>query len=390
MDKFLNRRKKKSTIMIIVLAALVCAGITTSAYATTQSELQKKINSAQKQADANNAASEDLSEDISKLETEISTTETEINNLTDEVVSAHNAVEEASAKLQQKKQELEEGNKNLAQRLRNIYKGGSVGFFDVILSSENISELFSNLEMVKYVFDNDKQVVENLKTNYAAIEKEQKELAEKESTLKAKQEELAQKQAELGKTRQTLASKKNSIDEETESLYDQIEDWEAESARIEAAINNAKAKGNGYSGGSSSGGTTVNPDVSTSGFGWPVPGYTTLSSTYGYRKQVFGEGDFHSGIDIPAPTGTSVVASKAGKVIYSGWQTGSGNIVIIDHGNNLATAYCHNSALCVSVGQTVSQGQVIAKVGMTGWATGPHCHFEVRINGKAVDPRKYV
>jgi murein DD-endopeptidase MepM/ murein hydrolase activator NlpD len=98
----------------------------------------------------------------------------------------------------------------------------------------------------------------------------------------------------------------------------------------------------------------------------------------------------HEGIDIGVPTGTPVVAAAAGQVIHAGWLGGYGNLVVIDHGGNLATAYGHQSSIAVSCGQSVSQGQVIGYVGSTGRSTGPHLHFEVRINGGAVDPYGYL
>lgn len=127
-------------------------------------------------------------------------------------------------------------------------------------------------------------------------------------------------------------------------------------------------------------------------FIWPLPGHTYISSGYGSRVDPITRkaGAFHTGIDIPAPTGTSVLAAASGKVILSGWYGGYGNCVIIQHANGIQTLYGHNSALLIKKGDTVSQGQAIAKVGQTGRATGPHCHFEVRVNGQHVDPMPYL
>ena len=127
-------------------------------------------------------------------------------------------------------------------------------------------------------------------------------------------------------------------------------------------------------------------------FLWPLPGHTYISSGYGSRVDpITGKaGEFHTGIDIPAPTGTKVLASAGGKVILAGWNGGYGNCVIIQHSGGIQTLYGHNSALLVREGDTVSQGQAIAKVGQTGRATGPHCHFEFRINGRHIDPAPYL
>ncbi|MDR1438536.1 MAG: M23 family metallopeptidase, partial [Clostridiales bacterium] len=124
---------------------------------------------------------------------------------------------------------------------------------------------------------------------------------------------------------------------------------------------------------------------------WPLPGYSTLSSPYGTRVHpVTGKKKMHTGIDIPAPTGTDIVAAKGGTVIISGVQGGYGNAVVISHGDGLTTLYGHCSKLLVKVGQTVKQGEVIAKVGSTGVSTGPHLHFEVRKDGATAQPLNYV
>lgn len=136
-------------------------------------------------------------------------------------------------------------------------------------------------------------------------------------------------------------------------------------------------------------GTIVN--VGTGEYIWAVPGHTRISSPYGSRSDpINGTTAFHTGLDIPAPIGTPVVASADGTVIRAGVNGGFGNCVIIQHKDGVQTLYGHNSALLVSVGQTVKQGQIIAKVGQSGRATGPHCHFEFRINGKHVDPKPYL
>ncbi|OCN03410.1 hypothetical protein A7X67_11030 [Clostridium sp. W14A] len=136
----------------------------------------------------------------------------------------------------------------------------------------------------------------------------------------------------------------------------------------------------------------ANITVGDGEFAWPLPGHTYISSGYGSRVDpITGKaGAFHTGLDIPAPTGTPVLASAGGTVIYSGVKGGYGNCVIIQHENGIQTLYGHNSELDVKKGDKVTQGQVIAKVGQTGRATGPHCHFEFRVNGQHVDPAPYL
>ncbi|HEY6054763.1 MAG TPA: M23 family metallopeptidase, partial [Gaiellaceae bacterium] len=125
------------------------------------------------------------------------------------------------------------------------------------------------------------------------------------------------------------------------------------------------------------------PAANPGGMQWPVAGPVT--SPFGWRW-----GRMHEGIDIAVPSGTPVHAAAGGTVIYAGWESGYGNFVVLDHGGGIATAYGHNTSVAVAVGQQVSQGQVIAYSGSTGHSTGPHVHFEVRVNGNAVDPLGYL
>ncbi len=124
---------------------------------------------------------------------------------------------------------------------------------------------------------------------------------------------------------------------------------------------------------------------------WPVPGYYSISSPFGYRiHPVYKTKKLHTGIDIPAPYGTIGVAAGDGTVIYAGWISGYGNSVIIDHGGGISTLYAHNSSILVSKGKSVKKGEPVVKLGSTGLVTGVNLHFEVRINGTPVDPEPYV
>jgi murein DD-endopeptidase MepM/ murein hydrolase activator NlpD len=138
-----------------------------------------------------------------------------------------------------------------------------------------------------------------------------------------------------------------------------------------------------------SAGTDSDADVAA--FIWPVPGYLRISSPYGFRiNPITGLREHHNGIDIPAPTGTDIVAVADGRVVYSGYNGGMGYMIVIDHGGGITTLYAHNSRLLVSSGTNVTQGQVIARCGSTGMSTGPHLHFEVRIDGVHTSPMGYL
>ena len=198
-------------------------------------------------------------------------------------------------------------------------------------------------------------------------------LADKTAKAQEAQSALVSRQSALASARSDKQSLLGGIKAKRENDEEDLETMQAASAAIQAQI---QANGSSTSDG------PVDGSPSASGFIWPVSG--PITSPFGWRW-----GRMHEGIDIGAPTGTAIHAAKAGTIIFAGVQSGYGNIVIIDHGGGVATAYGHMSAIWVG-GGSVSQGQGIGAVGCTGHCTGPHLHFEVRINGAPVNPLNYL
>jgi len=158
-----------------------------------------------------------------------------------------------------------------------------------------------------------------------------------------------------------------------------LDDLEAMSKQLETIIRNLQVN------------TSDQPRRGSGKFTWPAPGYSRITSPFGYRLHpILKQNRLHTGMDIGAPTGAKVVAGEEGTVIHVGSLTGFGNTIIIDHGGGYSTLYAHLSAYSVSKGQEVKKGETIGKVGSTGWATGPHLHFEVRVNGTPVKPDDYL
>jgi murein DD-endopeptidase MepM/ murein hydrolase activator NlpD len=198
-------------------------------------------------------------------------------------------------------------------------------------------------------------------------------LSAKTAEQRAARDALLAREAELESARASDQSELTGVEESRQESEEELDALLASSAALAAEIQSAQS--------SSSGGSTGS-GVSSSGFIWPVNGVVT--SGFGPRW-----GRMHEGIDISAPGGTPVRAAASGQVIYAGWLGGYGNLVVLDHGNGLATAYAHLSAIWAG-GGAVSQGQGIGAVGTTGHSTGNHLHFEVRVNGSPVDPMAYL
>ncbi len=372
----------KGRFRFAVILLLILSMTLTFAYGTrSQEEVDADIDAKQQELDEGKEKVEELQGEMNEIQAEIDETQGSIDNVSSQIVSLQMEISENQKKLERKKEEIEVSIDNLNQRLRNMYKNGSIGFIDVILSSENVSDLITNVELVGKIYASDKDLVSKLEQEYQEIEEIQTALESQRGDLDAKMSELNALQDQLSANYEKAEASKEEQEAINDQLEDDLADLEAESAEIAAMIA-ARSSDQEYQGSGSG------------AFMWPVPGYYSISSEYAYRWCPYHGYELHSGIDIPAAYGTSVVAADDGLVISAGWMGSYGNAVLISHGNGLYTLYGHNSSLNVYEGQTVSQGQTIAFVGSTGNSTGNHCHFEVRLGGSnygnSVNPHNYL
>lgn len=344
---------------------------------------------------------------------------TEDIDATEKKISSLNAeIAKLDAEIAAKDQEIKDTVKLFCDRMRANYMAGETSVLEIFTSSSDMSSFLNRLEMFKRVTENDQDLVNKLNKEIAAIEKMQKELETKKATLQKEKTELEAKRSDLQSTEDTLTANQNVIKQKTEEveaklnalnaqtkeLKVSIEDYNSEMARldneIKEAIRKANQNNNGGSNSNNGGSNAGNMDsnVSASGWAWPMPyDGVYLTSYYGYRYHPLdGDWRYHSGIDVSmsGAYGKNIIATRAGTVIISSYEgengTGYGSYIVIDHGDGYTSLYGHCSALLVSQGQHVSRGQIIARVGSTGWSTGPHLHFEVRYNGETVDPLDYV
>lgn len=333
----------------------------------------------------------------------------------DKITALNKEIAELDAKIAQKDKEIENTVKLFCDRMRANYMAGETSVLEIFTTSSDLSSFLNRLEMFKRVTENDQDLVNKLNKEIAEIEKMQKELENKKSSLEKEKAELETKVAELQKTEDSLTESHNTIKEKTDEVEAKlrelnaqsqnikvsIEEYNSEMSRLDSEIKKAlqNSSHNGSSGNTSGGNSgSMNSNVSASGFAWPLPySGVYLSSYYGYRYHpIDGDYRYHSGIDISMGDayGKNIIATKDGTVVLSSLEsesgTGYGNYIIIDHGGGYSSLYGHCSELLVSEGQHVSRGQIIARVGSTGWSTGPHLHFEIRYNGDTVDPMDYV
>jgi murein DD-endopeptidase MepM/ murein hydrolase activator NlpD len=276
----------------------------------------------------------------------------------------------------------------LSKRLVEIYTSERTSSLAVVLESGNFSDMLDQLEFLNTIGRQDRKIAGEVETAKLQMQetrnstrKTRRQVAETTRTVAARTAEqravrdrLAWSQRELATARRDKRATLASVQEDKEEAIGHMRDLQAQSAALAARIRSAQS-------------SAIVPAptgaASAAGFVWPVHG--VLTSGFGWRW-----GRMHEGIDLAVSNGTPVVASAAGTVIVAGWMGGYGNLVVVDHGGGISTAYGHNTSVTVGVGQQVAQGQLIAYSGNTGHSTGPHVHFEVRINGGAVDPMGYL
>lgn len=399
----------KKKILVISMTALVAAGNITlsladdiSAYKEELEQNEEKMDEVQSQLDDTAAQKSTAKDEVEKLDNELNQVNSEYEELVQNLDDTNANLAAAQAELDAATAQREAQYETLKSRIRVMYEEGNVGYLEILLNADSFSDYLNRMEYVSRIVDYDNnlladfQALETLiNTKVTEIEDYKNELevltaqtAAKKSELDSKVQEKLELISKLSSDEVTYNQQLADLEEDNEYIKSLIQKAEAEAEAARQAAAAAAANSASYSYSSS------NKIYSYGGgrFLWPVPAYVgIINDVYGYRSSpISGSGEFHSGLDMRAPYGTDIVAADDGTVIYSGVRNGYGNCVIIDHGGGFSTLYGHNSTLCVSVGQTVVRGQVIAKAGSTGYSTGAHLHFEVRINGQYVDPNPYL
>ena len=268
------------------------------------------------------------------------------------------------------------------QHVRAMEENGEYTYLSIIFGSKSLSQLMSNLDMIGEIMDADKRIYDQ----YTAARENAEEIkAEYETTLSALADKQAEYEAEKADLEAKIAEANDMIaqlEEEINTNYDLYLEVLAQEEALESDIQNMIAEMERQE--------AANSITSTGTYIWPLPGYSP-GSAYGWRMHpIYHEMRFHAGEDIGAPSGTPILAADSGMAtVIPDNGNGYGNYIMINHGGGRVTLYAHMSGFAISNGETVSQGQVIGYVGSTGNSTGPHLHFEVRVNGATTDPKQY-
>ena len=373
------KRKSRFAMIVAILLMLTFAVETSLASAATLSQIRNNIKNKQQELNESKAKEKSLGDQVNSLEQQINSKQSDIDELEASISEAQAKLETLEEELAAAEEKVNTQNENLNARLRNMYKNGSVGFIDVLMDSGSFSEFLNNLSLVEKVYTSDQDVLEELQKAYDEIDAKKKEIETLQAELSESKATMEEQKSSLEADKASVEKKKSEIAADSAETQRELDKLEADAQALTSSIRNS---------GSSSSSSKYNGGI----MAWPVPSCHTVSSGYGGRiHPTTGKYKFHGGLDIPGSYGSAIVAANSGKVIWAGNRGDSyGNYVIIDHGGGVSTLYGHSSKVLVSTGQRVSRGQRIANVGSTGRSTGPHCHFEVRINGSRVNPNPYV
>lgn len=414
-----NLKKTLRSVVCALLAAVVFAA-SLPAYAVSQSEiddLQKKLDALEQQAQEQQDVINDLTNQKARfitrklaLDNKIEINRQMIELIGEQIEIYDEIIGEKQAELDKALEKETAQTELLRSRIRAMEENSSYSYASFIFDSSSVTELLSRIGDVNDIMHYDKALEEEYMAAREDVESIKKSYEEVRHEQELLQKELDTKQAELDaqvEAAYTMIADIETLSDDAQAEYDAIAEEEAKAeetlqeairkrAAEEAAknaANNANSGGaSGGSGGNSGGGGSSGGGSATSlsNLQWPVPSCTLITSRFGYRvAPTTGASTYHGGLDIGAGMGASIVAAGAGDVIYAGANGGYGNCVMIDHGNGVVTVYAHMSSIGVSYGQYVTAGQYVGAVGSTGVSTGPHCHFEIRINGAQTDPAAY-
>ena len=368
-----------------------------------QNNIDKKIEETNSEiAGVKSQMSEALNQ-INRYNSQIGSYENEISDLTNQIDVLSNQIEEKQSSIDEQIKKFNEQQELLNKRLVAMYESGSISYLDMLLSSSNLADFISKYYIIEQLAEYDTELLNSIEQTRIQIENEKNELEKSKSevetsriSLQSKKNSLTLLVNEKNTLVGTLSMEEKELEEELEQIEQDKKNIQAKlaaiAAREEAERKAAAAQAAAKNGGSLSDYVPVEP--STSGFMCPLAGKSKGNITTGYHGYAG-----HTGVDFACGSGTSVMAAKAGTVVIStALRNSSGNYrsygeyIVISHGDGTSTLYAHllPGSRTVSEGTKVSQGQVIGQVGSTGNSTGPHLHFEVRVNGRCVNPTSYL
>ena len=391
---------KKKTVTLVT--SLLCGSIMMATpywYQAQDEDLTNQLSNIQQQLtnEANKKSEAEKTigtvyEQLHAIQIELDTATAELKQVQADRIRLDQDITKTEAELKAAQERLQSREKVFYKRVRDIYINGRLSYLDVVVGSKDFSDFANRMEMLKRILQADMELINTIKTEReeiaskkAKLEADRAKVLELEKVAQEKQTILTQKKAE----RQAVLERAMNDRDTADRAYNELM---ASSASITAMLQQRAAERAAAAAAASQGGGGGGATTWVQGTGQlAAPVNAPITSDFGWRiHPIYGTSRLHAGTDFGVDEGTPVHAADGGVVVEAGWISGYGYTVIIDHGNGMSTLYAHNSDVAVSPGQTVSKGQVVSYSGNTGGSTGPHLHFEVRINGEPTDPMGYL
>ena len=389
---------KKKTVTLVT--SLLCGSIMMATpywYQAEDEDLTNQLSNIQQQMtnEANKKSEAEKTigtvyEQLHAIQRDLDTATAELKQVQADRIQLDKDITKTEAELKAAQARLQSREKVFYKRVRDIYINGRLSYLDVVIGSKDFSDFANRMEMLKRILQSDMDLINTIKTEReeiaskkAKLEADRAKVLELEKVAQEKQNVINQKKAE----RQAVLERAMNDRDTAERAYNELM---ASSASITAMLQQRAAERAAAAAASSQGGGGGATWVQGTGQ-LSAPVNAPITSNFGWRiHPIYGTRRLHAGTDFGVDEGTPVHAADGGVVVEAGWVSGYGYTVVIDHGNGMSTLYAHNSDVAVSPGQTVSKGQVVSYSGNTGGSTGPHLHFEVRINGEPTDPMGYL
>lgn len=419
-----KKQKRMRSLLCIFLAILMVLSLVISvipAMAVSQSdidELEEQKKRLEEQAEEQQKVIDDLVGSKARyvdrklaLDQQIELNKQEVELISAQIEIYDSMIEEKIRELEEAQAAEEEQSAQLRSRMRAMEETSNMSYIAILLEASSLTDLLSRAADITDIMHYDKTLeesymatradVEALKADYESVHGQQQlirtELESKQARLDAQVKAAYELLASIDDLTEGAEAERQAITDEEKRLEEEIDELMAELARQEAAQQAAqRPAGGGTTGGNTGGGGGTisgigsSQAVNLSNLTWPTPSCSYITSRFGPRNTgIPGASTYHQGLDIGAWTGASILASAAGTVEIAYYYGGYGNCILINHGGGVATLYGHCESIAVTTGQYVSQGQVIGYVGSTGVSSGPHLHYEVRVNGVLTDPAQY-
>ena len=361
---------------LVVATTILTSTVLAASTQDKLNEAKNNLKDIQSQISANEKEQKNTLSQINNLDNSINTTERQIDGIENEIEDLEESIIIAEENIKYSQEQYDQKYDLRKNRMIAYYKNGNVSLQDLVKEAEDQTEKMYMERIIEKIISYDTSIMDELQTEKQQLEEQKVRLEEDSKRCANLKEELETKLADLNKTVEIRTQYLSKLEKDHDALEKAEDETKAEADRLtkELAALASKSSNSKYTGGKMT---------------WPLPGHYTITSQFGNRLHpVLKVYKLHTGVDIAGAgcNGDPVVAAAAGTVIKATYSTAYGNYVVIDHGGGITTLYAHSSKLVVKAGDKVSAGQEIMKVGTTGYSTGPHLHFEVRKDGKYLNP----